>query len=87
MENLKLHTRPAHVAMPDVHRPELAELIHSYERRYGTRANRASCDTGHKAGTFVKHLTCRFMDEHPYSQTGETMSEITGSEITVVGDG
>ena len=38
------------------------------------------------AGTFTKRLTCRFMDEHLYGQTGETMSELTALEIQPVGE-
>lgn len=52
--------------IPDQQRPELENLIEVYVQRYGSRANRVTCDMSHKAGTWLKKLTCRFQDEHLY---------------------
>ncbi len=87
MPEIRNHFNSVWAKIPDLYRPELADLIDSYERKYGAQANRVSCDTGYKAGTFVKHLTCRFMDEHLYGQTGETMNDLTATDVAVVGDG
>ena len=46
--------------------PHLEDLITVYDERYGSRANRVTCDMSHKAGTWLKKLTCRFQDEHLY---------------------
>ncbi|MDE0178086.1 MAG: hypothetical protein OXP36_05770 [Gammaproteobacteria bacterium] len=52
--------------IPDEQRPALEDLIEVYVQRYGSRANRVTCDMSHKAGTWLKKLTCRFQDEHLY---------------------
>lgn len=52
--------------VPDQRRPALRNLIDVYVQRYGSRANRVACDMSHKAGTWLKKLTCRFQDEHLY---------------------
>ena len=52
--------------IPDQQRPALEDLIRVYNDRYGSRANRVTCDMSHKAGTWLKKLTCRFQDEHLY---------------------
>ena len=52
--------------IPDGQRPALEDLIDVYAQRYGSRANRVTCDMSHKAGTWLKKLTCRFQDEHLY---------------------
>ena len=52
--------------IPDQRRPALENLIDVYVQRYGSRANRVTCDMSHKAGTWLKKLTCRFQDEHLY---------------------
>ena len=52
--------------IPDHHRGALQDTIDDYVERYGARANRVACDMSHKAGTWIKPLTCRFQDEHLY---------------------
>ncbi|MDE0420835.1 MAG: hypothetical protein OXK76_08100 [Gammaproteobacteria bacterium] len=52
--------------IPDQQRPALEDRIRLYNDRYGSRANRVTCDMSHKAGTWLKKLTCRFQDEHLY---------------------
>lgn len=49
--------------VPEDMRPWLEQLIDAYDAKYGTRANRVSCDLSHRAGTHIKKLTCRFTDE------------------------
>ena len=71
--------------IPESMQPDLAALIDEYEAKYGTRENRVACDRDRKAGTFVKSLTCRFMDEHLYTSTSEDLGEITALEIETLG--
>ena len=86
MPEMRNHFNALWDKIPDVYRPHLEEVIDSYEAKYGSRVNRVACDASHKAGTFTRRLTCRFMDEHLYNQTGETMSEITAFEVTPLGE-
>ena len=86
MPEIRNHFNALWEKIPDVYRPRLREVIDGFDAKYGARANRVACDTSHKAGTFTKRLTCRFMDEHLYGQTGETMSELTALEIQPVGE-
>ena len=86
MPEMRNHFNALWDKIPDVYRPHLEEVIDSYEAKYGSRVNRVACDASHKAGTFTRRLTCRFMDEHLYSQTGETMSEVTAFEVAPVGE-
>ena len=86
MPEMRNHFNALWDKIPDVYRPHLKEVIDSYEAKYGSRVNRVACDASHKAGTFTRRLTCRFMDEHLYSQTGETMSEVTAFEVAPVGE-
>lgn len=57
--------------IPDQRRPGLEDLIAAYHVKYGSRANRVTCDMSHKAGTWLKKLTCRFQDEHLYKVGAE----------------
>ena len=85
MPEIRNHFNALWRKIPDVYRPRLEQVIDDFEAKYGSRVNRVVCDSSHKAGTFTKHLTCRFMDEHLYNQTGETMSEVTAFEVAPVG--
>ena len=49
--------------VPEDMKPRLEQLIDEYDAKYGTKANRVSCDLSHRAGTHIKKLTCRFTDE------------------------
>lgn len=49
--------------VPEDMKPWLEQLIDEYNAKYGTKANRVSCDLSHRAGTHIKKLTCRFTDE------------------------
>ena len=51
--------------VPDGYRPQLQDKIDIYQERYGTRANRVSCDRGRKVGTYLPTLTCRFVGRPP----------------------
>lgn len=86
MPEIRNHFKTLWEKIPEVYQPRLLDVIDSFEAKYGSRANRVACDSSHKAGTFTKRLTCRFMDEHLYGQTGETMSELTAIEITPLGE-
>ena len=86
MPEIRNHFKALWEKIPDVYHPRLREVIDSFEAKYGSRANRVACDASHKAGTFTKRLTCRFMDEHLYGQTGETMSELTAIEVAPLGE-
>ena len=86
MPEMRNHFNALWRKIPDVYHPRLEEVIDSYEAKYGSRVHRVACDASHKAGTFTRRLTCRFMDEHLYNQTGEAMSEITAFEVTALGE-
>ena len=86
MPEIRNHFNDLWAKIPEQYRPRLEAVIDVYESKFGTRANRVACDTSHKSGTFVKHLSCRFMDEHLYSDTGETIGEVTATEVALVGN-
>ena len=65
--------------IPAQHHARFDAVIATYEQRYGTKVNRVGCDRSHKAGTYIKYLTCRFVDEQVF--TGEDMGNLLG-EIT-----
>ena len=65
--------------IPAQHHQHFDAVIASYEQLYGTKVNRVGCDRSHKAGTYIKYLTCRFVDERVF--TGEDMGNLL-DEIT-----
>ena len=52
--------------IPESYRPGFEEIIDYYVATYGNRANRVGCDLSHRAGTYMRELTCRFEDENLY---------------------
>ena len=49
--------------VPPEHETRLREVIDRYDAQYGTRANRIVCDVSHRGGTYMRTLSCNFMDE------------------------
>ena len=86
MPEIRNHFNALWAKIPETYRPQLEAVIDVYDSKFGAKANRVACDTSHKSGTFVKRLTCRFMDEHLYSDTGETIGEVTATEVALVGN-
>lgn len=71
--------------VPDGYRPQLQDKIDIYHERYGTRANRVSCDRGRKVGTYLATLTCRFIDDHLYQTTNQDLQDLSTIEIPTIG--
>lgn len=84
MPEIRNHFNDLWRKIPEEYRPGLEAVIDEFEDKYGAQTNRVACDLSHKAGTFIRKLTCRFMDEHLYSQTGEVMSEVTAFEVPAI---
>ena len=64
--------------IPEPYVPHLKAVIQDYRGKYGAKANRVGCDMSHKAGTYIRKLTCRFMDEGIYQNFGEFTQELSG---------
>lgn len=72
--------------IPAEHHAHFAAVIANYEGRYGTQVNRVGCDRSHKAGTYIKHLTCRFLDEQVFTgeEIGVLLDETTAGVIAPI---
>ena len=64
--------------IPEPYVPHLEAVIDDYRGKYGAKANRVGCDMSHKAGSHIKKLTCRFMDEGIYQDFGGFIEELGG---------
>lgn len=72
--------------IPAQHHPHFADVIANYEQVYGTKINRVGCDRSHKAGTYIKKLTCRFLDEQVFTgqEIGDLLDETTAGVIAPI---
>ena len=75
---IKNHFRNLWERIPEDYEPSLEAVIDEYREKYSAKANRVGCDMSHKAGTYIKSLTCRFMDEGIYQNFGEFIEELGG---------
>ena len=64
--------------IPEDYEPSLEAVIDEYREKYSAKANRVGCDMSRKAGTHIKFLTCRFMDEGIYQNFGDFIEELGG---------
>ena len=76
--------------IPEPYHAAFEEVIDNYVALYGNQANRVGCDMSHKAGSYIRGLTCRFTDEYLYQgftvqDTLDGVESLTGS-ITPPGD-
>ena len=49
--------------IPAKDRPVVSALVDEYKERFGSARHRVECDLSHRAGTYLKKLTCRFRDD------------------------
>lgn len=87
MPEIRNHFKDMWAKIPDSYHPRLLAVIDRYEADYGSRAHRVGCDQAKKAGTHIKHLTCRFIDEQIYTENDVLMGEITAVDVAAVGAG
>ena len=86
MPEIRGHFKKLWERIPAQHHAHFDAVIADYERRYGTKVNRVGCDRSHKAGTYIKHLTCRFLDEQVFTgqDIGDLLDETTSAVIAPV---
>ena len=71
-ETLKLF-RSAWGHVPEELKPAIVSIIDEYEIKYGSDANRVSCDMTRAAGSHISRLTCTFDDERKYADYEDLM--------------
>ena len=76
---IKNYLRDLWARIPEPYVADLEAVIDEYREKYSASANRVGCDMSRKAGTYIKKLTCRFMDEGIYQNFGELTEELGGS--------
>lgn len=63
LPEIRNHFKDVWGRIPEQHQPRFAAVVAEYRAQYGARHHRVDCDFGHRVGTFLKQLTCRFRDE------------------------
>lgn len=64
--------------IPDEHMPRFESIVDSYRSSYGARRHRVVCD---RSGTYLKSLSCRFMDEAIYDDWQPVIDALSGKPI------
>ena len=86
LPEIRGHFKKLWKRIPAQHHAHFDAVIANYEQRYGTKVNRIGCDRSHKAGTYMKKLTCRFLDEQVFTgqDIGDLLDETTAGVIVPV---
>ncbi|MCY3841257.1 MAG: hypothetical protein OXH09_21860 [Gammaproteobacteria bacterium] len=64
--------------IPEAYVPTMEAVVDHYREQYSSKAHRVGCDMSFQAGTHIKKLTCRFMDEGIYQDFGGFVQELGG---------
>ena len=64
--------------IPEAYVPVMEAVVDQYRDQYSSKAHRVGCDMSFKAGSHIKRLTCRFMDEGIYQDFGGIVQELGG---------
>lgn len=75
---IKNYFRALWARIPEPYVPHLEAVIDDYRGKYSAKANRVGCDMSRKAGSHIRKLTCRFMDESIYENFGQFIEELGG---------
>ena len=75
---IKNYFRDLWARIPEPYVPGLEAVIDDYRGKYSAKANRVGCDMSRTAGSHIRKLTCRFMDEGIYENFGQFMEELGG---------
>ena len=67
--------------IPDEHQSTVSALVDEYKGQYGASRHGVRCDLSHRAGTYLKKLTCRFQEEGSYVDYGPLFQTLMEEQL------